>query len=200
MSENQRQLEMEPTAADWRVQDSVAALEQHPFACVQRHVYERIQTTGGIEPRRTGRTFLTLENLQFIFYKFLSRFTEETGADVLPENQSLEFFAEYVFEAYYGMLDSFDNARNPSAKEIEYNVAAWNKNTIDYLLVSTTRAYNRQSNYIKRYKNYKYGALRINPIRITSKKTKRIEANLLQNYAAIGSSLGAPLYPVRDYD
>lgn len=173
---------------------------EHPFFCVQRHIYDRIRTIGGIEPRRTARTYLTMKNLEFIFYKFLARFAEETGTEVLPENQSMQFFAEYVFETYYGMMDSFDNEPNPTPQQIMDYVSAWNKNTVDWLLLRTMRAYNRQNNYVRRYKDYKYGALRIDPIKINTKKAKRVEANLLQNYAAIGTSLGAPLYPVRDYD
>lgn len=170
----------------------------HPFKCVQMHIYDRIDATGGIEPRKSGNHFLSLVNLEFIFYKFLQRFSEETGATVLPENQSLELFAELIFEAYFGMLDSFDYEKRPSDEQLQQNVAAWNKNTIDWLLVSTMRPYQRHQNYLKRYRNYKYGMGRIVPIRMTSKKTKRVEENIMQNYSGIGTTLGKPLYPVND--
>ena len=65
----------------------------HPFYCVWKHIDERIQSTGGIEPRKVGRAFLSLLNLEFIFYRFLERFEEEHGLAALPENQSLNYFA-----------------------------------------------------------------------------------------------------------
>jgi len=174
-------------------------VQQHPFYCVQTFAYSRIRSIGGVEPRVVGRTYLTLENIQYIFYEFLRRFTEETGTEVLPENQSLDFFAEMLFETFYGLLDDFDNYGNPTNAELLANTMAWNKLTVDHLLVRTMRVHNRQQNYVRRYKDYKYGALRITPVKPTSKRCKRIEANLLQNYAAIGTSIGKPRYPVRDY-
>lgn len=172
--------------------------DMHPFHCVQRHIYDRIHSTGGIEPRQIGRVYLALENLEYVFYEFLRRFTEETGEIVLPENQSLQDYAEMMFENYYGMLDSFDDIKAPTPDEIVTYVMAWNKNSVDYMLVRATRGFNRQQNYVKRYKDYKYGALPIVPIRLPSKKCQRTEINLLQNYSAIGSKLGRPLYPCRD--
>lgn len=172
--------------------------EMHPFHYVQRHIYDRVHTIGGIEPRQIGRVYLSLENLEYVFYEFLRRFTEETGDIVLPENQSMQDYAEMMFENYFGMIDSFDNLRNPTPEEIVAYVLAWNKNSVDYMLVRGTRGYNRQKNYVRRYKDYKYGALPIEPIRMVSKKQQRAEINMLQNYSAIGSKMGLPLYPCRD--
>ena len=178
------------------VQEQIGVM--HPFHCVQKHIYDRIRTTGGIEPRQIGRVYLALENLQYVFYELLQLFTKETGEIVLPENQSLQDYAEMMFENYYGMVDSFDNLQAPTAEEVIRYVLAWNKNSLDYMLVRATRGFNRQENYVKRYRDYKYGALPIDPIRIVSKKCQRTETNLLQNYSAIGSKLGRPLYPCRD--
>ena len=111
---------------------------------------------------------------------------------------TLQDYAEMMFENYYGMLDSFDDIKAPTPDEIVTYVMAWNKNSVDYMLVRATRGFNRQQNYVKRYKDYKYGALPIVPIRLPSKKCQRTEINLLQNYSAIGSKLGRPLYPCRD--
>lgn len=172
--------------------------EMHPFYCVQKHIYDRIRTTGGIEPRQIGRVYLSLENLEYVFYELLRLFTQETGEIVLPENQSLQDYAEMMFENYYGMVDSFDNLHTPLADDIVRYVLAWNKNSVDYMLIRATRGFNRQENYVRRYRDYKYGALPIDPIRIVSKKCQRTEVNLLQNYSAIGSKLGRPLYPCRD--
>lgn len=172
----------------------------HPFYCVQRLIYDRIRSIGGVEPRQIGRVYLSLENIEYIFYEFLRRFEEETGAVALPENQTLGDFAEVLVNTYFGMTDSFDHLLAPTPQDIIDNVTAWNKLTIDYFLVSVTRVYNRQTNYIRRYKDYKYGVKLWDAVKPISKRTKRIETNLLQNYAAVGTTLGKPKYPVRDYD
>lgn len=172
----------------------------HPFVCVQRQIYDRIRSIGGVEPRQIGRVYLSLENIQYLFYEFLAKYEEETGAVALPENQTLGDFAEIIVGTYFGLTDSFDYIRAPTPQEIVDNVTAWNKLTVDYFLVSVTRVYNRQMNYIRRYKDYKYGVKLWDAVKPISKKTKRIETNLLQNYAAVGTTLGKPKYPVRDFD
>lgn len=182
---------------DFAIPDESLA-QMHPFYCVQQHIYDRIRGTGGIEPRQIGRVYLSLENLEYVFYELLRRFTEETGDIVMPENQSMQDYAEMMFENYYGMLDSFDEILSPTPAEIVTYVLAWNKNSVDYMLVRATRGYNRQQNYVRRYNDYKYGALPIEPIKLNSKKTQRTEINMLQNWKAIGSKLGRPLYPCRD--
>lgn len=189
-SKNVSGVTVPPTPAD--------EVEMHPFACAQRHIYDRIRAIGGIEPRQAGRVYLSLENIEYVFYEFLRRFEEETGAAVLPENQTLEYFAEMLVETYYGMTDSFDNERAPTPQQIVDNVSAWNQLTVDWFLVRAMQGYNRQRNYVRRYKDYKYGTKLWDGVKPITKRTKRIEANLLQNYAAIGTTLGKPRYPVRD--
>lgn len=178
--------------------DKDEKVQMHPFLCVQTYVYDRLRSIGGVEPRQIGRMYLSLDNIEYIFYEFLRRFEEETGAQVLPENQTMGDFAEMIVDTYFGMTDSFDHLRAPTSEDIVDNVMAWNKLTVDYFLVRALQGYNRQGNYIKRYKNYKYGAKLWDPVKPITKKTKRIETNLLQNYAAIGTTLGRPKYPVRD--
>jgi len=171
----------------------------HPFASVQQVIYDRLQAIGGVFPKRVGRVYLAVENIEYLFYEFLRRFTEETGAEVLPENQTLEDYAEVLVNTYYGLIDSFDNEDAPDDQQMTDLVMAWNTCTIDYMLTATMRAYNRQNNYVRRYKDYKYGVKLWDPVKPISKKTKRIELNVLQNYAAIGTTLGKPRYPVRDF-
>lgn len=180
------------------INDVTTAQHQHPFLCVQRFIYSRIDAVGGIEPRKVGRVFLSLQNLEYIFYEFLKKFNKETGATVLPENQSLNVYAELIFEAYFGLLDSFDNEPFADVQVVVQNVAAWNKLTLQSLLLRTIAPYQRQRNYLRRLRDPKYGMRRITPVRLTSKKTKRIEENLMQNYAGIGTTFGKPLYPVND--
>ena len=184
---------------DTDVADLTTTDHRHPFLCVQEFIYSRIDAVGGIEPRKGGQVFLSLRNLEYLFYEFLKRFNAETGADVQPENQSLNLYAELIFEAYFGLLDSFDVYASPVANDvIVQNIAAWNKLTLQSLLLRTIGPYQRQRNYLRRVRDPKYGMRRITPVRLVSKKTKRIEENLMQNYAGIGTTFGKLLYPVND--